>query len=267
MGIKKNFLFSGILTVSNYLFPLITFPYISRVLGVKGVGLYNYVDNIINYFILISMMGISIIGIRVIAQNKDDKIKLNKSFSSLFLLNAIFTVIATVILITVIELVPKFSIYKEMLYIGSAKLFFNLFLIEWFYKGIENFKLITIRTILIKLIYVILIFLFINNPSDYKTYYLITICSVLFNAIVNWIYSKKFVVFSIKTIDYKPYIPSIINLGVYALTNSIATTFNIMYLGLISGDTEVGYYTTAAKIYNIFLSLYTAFTGVMLPRM
>lgn len=98
-SIKKNFFYSSILTTANYIFPLLTFPYASRVLGVTNIGIVNFVDSIIHYFILVSMMGINIVGIREIAKSKGNKEQLSKTFSGLFWLNTLTTTIALIVVV------------------------------------------------------------------------------------------------------------------------------------------------------------------------
>src|ERR1035437_3093966 len=177
MKIKTNFIYSTILTVSNFIFPFLTFPYISRVLGVSNVGIYNWVGGIIQYFILFSMMGIGIVGIREVAKNKNNKEDLSKTFSSLLMLTLLTTVLSLLVLFALMEIVPKFADNKEMFYIGAANIFINLFLVEWFFKGIENFKYITKRSIIVKSLYVISVFVFIRNREDYVTYYFLTVAA------------------------------------------------------------------------------------------
>lgn len=266
MNIRKNFIYSSVLAISNYLLPILTFPYVSRVLGPSNIGIYNFVESIVNYFILFSMLGIGSTGIRVIAKSKLNKEELEQSFSSLFFLNTISTIIILVLFIVSISVVPKFYLYKEMLYIGSGKILFSLLLIEWFYTGMENFKYITIRIIAVKIIYSVAIFIFVKSKNDYVIYYFITVVSVIINSIFNWVYSKKFVKIRIKSISIKPYLKSYFILGFYVLLTSMYTTFNVAYLGFVGGNEEVGYYTTAIKLYSILLALFSAFTGVMLPR-
>lgn len=121
MSIKKNFTYSSILTISGYLFPFITFPYISRVLGVSNIGLCNFIDSIINYFIMFSMMGISTVGIREIASKQNNQQLLNQTFSSLFALCSIATTLVLGVLILCIFFVPQFSPHKNLLFIGVFK--------------------------------------------------------------------------------------------------------------------------------------------------
>lgn len=266
-SIKKNFIYNLILTVSGYVFTFLTFPYISRVLGVENIGAINFVDSIINYFIIISMLGVSIIGIREIAKNKNNKEELENTFRDIFFPNAIITIITILILICCIFTIPKFNNYKLLLIIGIIRLFFNFTLVEWFFAGIENFKFVTIRSLFIKSFYVILVFLLVKNKEDQYIYYALTTLMIVINAIMNWIYLSKLITIKIKGLKIGKYIKSIFSLGGYMVLTSLYVNFTTVYLGLTSGDKEVGYYTTASKLYSILLSVFTSFTGIMLPRM
>lgn len=266
MSLKKNTAYSITLTLSNYVFPLIIFPYVARILGVENIGICNWVDSIITYFVMFSMMGMEILGVREIAYNKEKKKELSQTFFSLLSLNAFGTVIAIIILSICIIIIPAFNEYKELFYIGSAKLFTNLFLIEWFYKGTENFKYITSRSILVKLAYMASIFILVQERDDYPTYYLLTVLSVVVTAIWNIIYSRKFVT-KPKTINPTKFLRPCIFLGAYILLNALFSTFNVTYLGLVYNKSEVGIYTTVTKIFMVLLSLYTACTTVIMPKM
>lgn len=267
-SLKKNVLYSSILTCSKYIFPLITFPYVSRVLGVTNIGTCNFVDSIINYFTLFSMMGIGTIGIREIAACGNDINRRSKVFSNLFWLNSIATLIASVILLIAIFTVQQLYEYRKLLFIGFIKLATSFLAIEWFFKGIENFKYITNRSIAVKSIYVIAIFIFVRDKDDIIIYYFLSglfITSI--NAFLNINYARKFVHLICKGITFKPYLKSYFTLGAYSILTSMYTTFNTAYLGFGGGTKEVGYYATATKLFTIILSLYTAFTAVMMPRM
>lgn len=266
-SIKKNFIYSGILTSANYIFPLIVYPYVSRVLGVTRIGACNFVDSIIQYFILLSMFGITSIGVREIAKAKNDKTRLNQVYNNIFWTNTLFTIISVVLLITIIFTVQNLFEYRKLLYIGILKVVSNFFLIDWLFRGLEEFKYITIRTLLVKCLYVIAIFLFIKEDSDYTTYYLLTVLMITVNSILNQRYSRNFVQISIRNIKFTTFILPIIIMGVYSVMTSMYTTFNTAYLGFVAGDKEVGYYTTAHTLYGALLALFGAFTNVMLPHM
>jgi len=266
-SIKKNFIYSGILTSANYIFPLIVYPYVSRVLGVTRIGACNFVDSIVQYFILLSMFGITSIGVREIAKAKNDKDRLNQVYNSIFGTNALFTIISVVLLIVVIFSVQDLYEYRKLLYVGVLKVVSNFFLIDWLFRGLEEFKYITIRTLLVKCLYVIAVFLFIKEETDYTTYYLLTVMMITVNSILNHRYSRNFVKVSFRNIKCGTFIYPIIIMGVYSVMTSMYTTFNTAYLGFVAGDKEVGYYTTAHTLYGALLALFGAFTNVMLPRM
>lgn len=266
-SIKKNFLYSSLLTTANYIFPFITYPYVSRVLGVNNIGICNFVDSIINYFILFSMMGIGVVGIREISKNRNNRTELDKAFNSLFLLNTITTAVVTLILIAAIFLVPKLREHSDIMWMGAIKLVFNYLMIDWFFRGLEEFRYITIRSIAIRMIYVVSVFIFVHDKGDYPAYYFLVTMTIVLNAIFNIVYSKRYVTYRFTPKYAFLYLKPFLILGIYSLLTSMYTSFNVAFLGFKAGETEVGYYTTSTKIYVILLGLYTAFTGVMLPRM
>lgn len=266
-SVKKNFFYSTVLTASNYIFPLITYPYVSRVLGVEGIGICNFVDSVIQYGILFSMLGIGTVAIREVAQSKNDRNKLSRTFSSLLALNFITSIIAVCVILVLAFFVPKFHEYQRMLIIGASKVLFNALLVEWLYKGLEEFKYITIRKILVRSIYVISVFFFVRSSEDYVMYFFLNVAMVIVNAIVNIVYSRNYLSFSLHNINFNPFIKPFFILGLYYILTSMYTSFNVMYLGLVSNTTEVGYYSTAVKLYTMVLAVFTAFTGVMMPRL
>lgn len=266
-SIKKNFFYSSVLTTANYIFPLLTYPYVSRVLGVTNIGICNFVDSVINYFVLISLMGVGVYGIREVAACKGDRNQLDMVFSDIFMLNTIATTIALVLLLFVTFTVPQLAVHKHLMLIGALKLVFNYLLIEWLYKGLEEFKYITIRTLLVKVGYVISVFIFVRKSEDYTIYYLLMTLMIVINAIINSIYARRFVTLRLRGLGIRRFLKPFFIFGAYSLITSMYTSFNVAWLGFVTGETQVGYYTTATKLYEILLSLYTAFTGVMMPRM
>lgn len=266
-SIKKNFAYKSVLTLSTYLINFITFPYVARVLGVERIGLVNFVDNTVNYFLLFATMGVGLLGVREIAAVKEDKKRRDQVYSSMLALNLLFTLVSLGIYLLCISTIPKLCQYDELFYIGTAKILFTVFLVEWFFTGVENFRYITLRSILIKVLYIISVFLFVRDTSDYRLYFILTVGVVVLNALINQLYIRKFVRVRWNNIQLFKYLKQNVTLGIYTLMTSMYLTFNVMYLGLESNNTEVGYYTTAFKLYSVILGFFTAFTNVMLPRM
>lgn len=267
MSVTKNFFYSSIITVSGYLFPLLTYPYISRVLGVNNIGICNFVDSIINYFSYISMMGVATVGVRAVAAAKNGESELNKTFSAIFVINAFLTLLALVILIACMLFVPSLQPYKKLLLVGVIKLVGLFVMIDWFYKGIEDFKYITQRTLVVKTLYVIAVFLFIKKADDYPLYYLLSCLMVGVNAVINFVHARRYVKIRTTCLEIKNHIKPILVIGFYMIINTMYTTFNVVFLGFAAGTTQVGYYTTSHKLYIILFSFFSAFSGVMLPRL
>ena len=266
-SIKKNFAYKSVLTLSTYLINFITFPYVARVLGVERIGLVNFVDNTVNYFLLFATMGVGLLGVREIAAVKEDKKRRDQVYSSVLALNLLFTLVSLGIYLLCVVTIPKLCQYDELFYIGTAKILFTVFLVEWFFTGVENFRYITLRSILIKVLYIISVFLFVRDTSDYRLYFILTVGVVVLNALINQLYIREFVRVRWNNIQLFKYLKQNVTLGIYTLMTSMYLTFNVMYLGLVSNNTEVGYYTTAFKLYSVVLGFFTAFTNVMLPRM
>lgn len=266
MSIVRNFAFSAVLTAANFVFPFIVYPYVSRVLGVDNIGACNYVDSIVNYASLISMMGVVIVGTRNIAKARGDKRRLDATFTALLFINLIFTLIATVALVVATYTVEALAPYRKMLLIGIIKLWGTFFLIEWLYKGLEDFKYITIRSIIVKAAFAVSVFVFVKQPGDYVIYFLLMCLMEVGNAVFNCVRARRLVKFEFDMHSVVELIGPFLILGVYIALNSMYTTFNVIYLGYVHGDTEVGYYTTAHKIFKILLAIYTAYSTVVLPH-
>ena len=213
------------------------------------------------------MLGIHLLGVREIAKNKENKILLNNTFSNLFILNFLTTLITLIVFVIAIFTVPKLYEHKELLFLGVVKLVFYLLQVEWLFKGLEDFKYITTRAIFIKIAFVISVFLFVKNAEDYWIYYLLFVLVIVLSALFNIGYSLRFVKLQITQLNFGNYLKPFFILGFRAILTSMYTTFNIVYLAFATSTTEVGYYTTATKLYEVFLALFTAFSGVMIPRM
>jgi O-antigen/teichoic acid export membrane protein len=267
MGVVKNFTYNTILTLSSYIVGLLVFPYISRILGVDNIGIVGFVDTTINYFVLFATLGINTVGIRSIAACGNDREKRSQVFSALIVWGFVFTVTVCIIYIIAISTIPRLCEHKELYYIGLPKLLFTPFLIEWFYIGIENFKYITIRSIIIKILYAVSVIVFVKDVDDLAVYFLLTSLVIVISSLINIRYSKHFISLRLTNLKLKQYIKQILSLGMFQILISMYTIFNVMFLGFVSNDTEVGYYYTALKLFVIIIGFLIAFTSVMLPRM
>ncbi len=265
-SLSSNIAFNVILTVSNYLFPFLVYPYVTRVLGPDSLGICNFADSIVTWASLISLIGVPIVGVRIIAKSKGDKERMSQDFTSLFIISGAFTILASAGLLAATILVPKLSEHMDVMLIGQLKLWGNFLLLEWLFKGLEDFKYITVRTIIVKLIFIATVYIFVRSESEYTSYFLLLCLSVAVNAAINCLRASRLVSFRFSFAAVRSLIlPSLI-LGSYLVLTSMYTTFNVMYLGFVAGEAEVGYYTTATKIFHIILAMYTAYSLAILPR-
>jgi O-antigen/teichoic acid export membrane protein len=229
--------------------------------------LVNYALNTIDYFLLFATLGIATLGTREIATYRNDKEQIDTVFSKLVGVNFLFSIFALVALALSIYFLRAFEEIRILLYIGSAKILFSVFAVEWYFTGTENFRYITIRSLAIKICYVALVFICVKSSSDYVLYFILTIGSVVVNSIINFIYSQTCVNMKMGQLFSKTYIGQNLKLGIYFIMSSMYITFNVMYLGIVSTNEQVGFYSTSVKLYFIILSLFSAYTNVMLPRM
>ena len=266
-SVRTNFIYKSLLTLSSYIIAFVTFPYASRVLGVERIGLVNFVDNTVGYVLLFATMGVALIGTREVAAVRNDERERSRVYSSILGMNLLFTIVVLAIYALLIFVAPRFAADSHLFWIGSAKILFSALLVEWFYSGMEEFRYITLRNLAIKLLFVAALFWLVDSPEDYTLYFTLLVAMVVVNALVNSGYALTMVRIRFADLISLKYIKKNFTLGIYGIMTSMYLTFNVMYLGFVANDVEVGYYTTAFKLYTIILGFCSAFTGVMMPRL
>ena len=264
-SLKKNFFWNSALTLSGYVFPLLTFPYITRVLGAENFGKANFAMSIVDYAILFSTLGLATIGYRYIPQCNEDRQKREDVFNHLVTLHILLTIFILVVYAICVFTIPQLSSNKLLFFIGSTKIIFNIFLVEWLFQGMQDFRYITLRTLFTRVLYVICVFVFVQESKDYDIYFYLTIAQVIVNALINWHYTKKFVSFRFQLKGCREYLFPVFSMGVNRILLSFYLTFNVIFLGIVCGDLAVGYFSTATRLYAIFLSFLNAYNGVFVP--
>lgn len=267
-GMKKNTVYSLIKTCAAIIFPLITFPYISRVLLAENIGKINFGLSIVSYFTLIAGLGISTYAIRECASVKNDRIKLGNVASQIFSINIITTIVAYFLLIITLIFYSKLENYRLLIMIQSLSIVFTTVGADWLNTAMEDFEYITIRTVLFQVISLSLMFAFIHKPEDYYKYAIISLVSSSGANLINIWYRKRYckVKFTLN-INWKKHFTPIIYMFVMILAQTILNSVDITMLGLIRGDLEVGIYSTATKISNIISQLGGAIMWVVIPRL
>lgn len=266
-SIPYNILMGVILKVTQVIFPIITFPYISRVLLPEGVGEFNFVSSTINIFSVIAMLGIPIYGIRVCAKCRDDKVQLSKTVLELLIINSIAVFVTFILLFGIVELVPQYHAQFKLFFIFSFSILFTAFGVEWFYQSIEQYDYITIRSFIAKVISIVLMFLCVKDSGDLLQYGIVTVIGTVGSNLFNIIRLHKYICISgIKKIELKKHIKPIFILFAFSAVTTIYTSFDSVMLGFLSSNTEIGYYSAGVKLKNLLVSFVTVFASVLLPR-
>lgn len=266
-SLKLNFIMNIILTGFTIIFPLIIYPYISRILLPEGVGKVALAISIVSYFSMFAQLGIPIYGLRLVAQLRDNRNALTKAVQELFVINMFTTFIAYTTLILAIFCVPQLREEKLLYIIMSSSLILNTIGMEWLFKGLEEYTYITVRSIIFKTIGLILVFLLIRSKSDYIVYGTITIISGYLAFVLNFIYSFKWINFKpLQNYNFKQHLKPILIFFAMACAITVYTNLDTVMLGFMKTNTDVGYYSVAIKIKNVLVGLITALGTVLLPR-
>lgn len=253
-------------TACQVIFPLITFPYVSRVLHVENIGIYNFCQSVISYFSLLAGLGISTYAIREGARYRDDDEKMSLFASEVFSINFISTVLSYLILGVCILLVPRFNQYSSIMV--ALSIMFTLIGSEWIFQIYEDYKYITIRGILFQFISLILMFVFVKNSSDLFAYVWITVISCSGANILNAVSRRKYCKIKL-TINKKilTHLAPILVLFATSVATTIYTNADTTMLGFLSGNKSVGLYSVSTKIYTIVKQMLAAIIIVSIPRL
>ncbi|RYL95192.1 flippase [Sporolactobacillus sp. THM7-4] len=264
MSIAKNYIYNVIYQVIILIIPLITVPYISRVLGSNGIGINAYTNSIIQYFLLFGTIGISLYGNRAIAYVRDDKKKLSSTFWGIFILKLLTTSTAYIVFLIFLAVVGR---YHNIFLIQSVYIIAAAADISWLYMGLEDFKKTVVRNLIVKIIGVTCIFIFVKDINDLWKYVLVLSLAELFGQMTMWAYLPRTVNWiRIKWVDIKKHFLPSISLFVPQIAIQIYVILNKTMLGFLSNPDEVGYFDNSDKIVKMVLAVATAMGVVMLPR-
>lgn len=267
-SLKKNSILNAIKTISSIIFPLITFPYISRVLLPENVGKVNFSVSYVSYFSMIASLGITTYAIRECSAVRESKEKLGQKSSEIFSINVCTTFLAYILLAISLIIFRKLDVYRTLVIIQSTTILFTTLGADWLNSAMEDFKYITLRTIIFQIISIILMFIFVRTEADYIKYAAITVFSTSGANITNIFYRKKYCkVRFTKDMQLKKHLKPILLLFVMILAQTIFSSADVTMLGIMKGDYAVGIYSTAHKIENIISQIVSSLAWVTMPRM
>jgi len=265
--LKKNIFFNTLLSLSQILFPLITFPYASRVLGPEAIGAVSFADNFTTYFLIFSALGIPMYGIREIAKVKDDPKRLGVVFSELLIIHLCTSLIAVAILFGVSFFTERLRSNFGLYQIGMAIVLGSVFMAEWFFQGIEKFQFIAVRSVCIRLFTITLLFLLVHGVEDRDLYYGLNLVAVVIGASINIFSIRKLVTISYKGTSYKRHFRPLLIIFSNSIITSVYLVFDTIILGFLTNDLNVGYYSAAMRISKISMAVIGVLGAVLLPRL
>lgn len=267
-NVQKNTIYNMIKSVAAILFPMISFPYASRVLLADSLGKVNFGNSVVSYFNLLAGLGIATYAIRECSKVKEDKGKLENIASQLYTINIYTTILAYLCLLITLLVAKPLEKYRALIVLLSLMIGMTTIGADWINNVMEDFKFITIRTVAFQVLSVVLLLLLIKSPKDYLLYAGITVISNGGANIVNAFYRKKYCkLHLVKHIDWKKHFPPILLLFSMLIAQTIYVNSDTTILGLIKGDFEVGLYSVSVKVYNIVQTLVNSVTYAVLPQL
>ncbi|MCB9209113.1 MAG: flippase [Ignavibacteriales bacterium] len=247
----KNFSSLSILQIANYIFPLITFPYLVRVLGPDGFGLVAFATAFVNYFNVITDYGFNLSATREISISRNDKEEINRIYNSVLTVKLILFLFSTIVFLLIVFAFPKFNQDYEI-YLASFISVFGMTLFPtWFFQGIERMGFITGINVAIKAIWVVSIFLLVHNPSDILLLVILNSISAILIGIIGVISIPVFFRLKFKFANIGEIIDQIKKGWLFFISNisiSLYTISATFILGLFANNTIVGYFSAADKI-------------------
>ena len=265
-SISKNYIYNLFYQVLTIILPLITTPYLSRVLGAEPIGIYSYTLSIATYFILFGSLGVSLYGKREIAYLQNEPKKRSIVFWEIVLMKFITMSISLTIFGLTYARTGEYAVYYRILIIEIVSQMID---ISWFFQGMEEFKKTVTRNSIVKIIFVVSIFIFIKSPADiYKYFFIITLANILGNFSL-WLYLPKFLKkVKLKELKIFRHLKATLVLFIPQIATQIYTVLDRTMIGEICEDkSEVGYYEQAQKIVKLLLTVVTSLGTVMAPRM
>ena len=266
--ILNNFFSLTLLKALTYLLPLITFPYLIRVLGVDKFGLVMFAQATMYYFEILVDFGFNLSATREVALNAKNKSKLNEIISSVFSIKLVLLIISGLLLLLILSVFDRFSDESLIYYYSFLKVIAFAFFPVWFFQGIEKMKYVTIINIISKVIFTILIFVFIQSEKDYLLVPLVDAFGFMIGSLVALYYVfkrfnhsfvfNKFTIIKQSFIDSSMFFLSRVSVSLY-------TSSNILMLGLVASNVMVGYYAIAEKLYMVLRNLYQPIVQVIYP--
>lgn len=272
-SVKYNFVMNLLLTGSSILFPLVTFPLVSRALGAGAYGLVGFASSTASWLSLIAMLGANRYGTREVARHRDDPAALARVTEEILLLTLVSTAIVWVCFMVSLFLVERFAVDRTLFFVNGFTVICNTLGVAWFFQGIEQYRYITVRGVVVRAICFVGVIAFVHVPGDYLVYAVLLVASGAVANLVNFFYMLKIlhreqtatVVLPRRLRPLRHLKPMLVFFLIVAAI-SIYTVLDTVMLGFLSTNQQVGYYTAAIAVKNAMVAVVSALSNVLLPR-
>lgn len=268
-SIKKNYILNLINTIAGILFPIVSFPYVSRILLPEGIGEIQFFNSIITYISLFTSLGIPLYAVRELARVRNNFQARNKLTIEILFLHGFLTLLGYIVIFIIASTVSRIEINTPLFYLLSLVLFFNAIGVEWFYQAMEEFKYITVRSLSIRILSIVALFCFVKNQEDLLYYAAIQVVGTVGNNLFNFIHLRKYLQLSKRSfteLNFRKHLKYALRLFILNLIISIYVNLDTVMLGFLKNNEIVGFYTGAVKLTKTFLGIISSFGVVLLPR-
>lgn len=263
----KNIIYKVLLNLFNLILPILVGPYVYRTLGASSIGKVQFSESIFNYFFIFAVFGVYQYGMREMSLIKHDIQKVNKLFTSLFTITLVTSVGTLLIYLLFTYVGYQDNLIFPILLIYGINFISSIFYVEWVNEAFENYDFIALKTIIIRIFYVIFLFFLIKGSDDYNQYVWLLVLSTFFNNIISFIYVRRHVQFDFKNISILRHIKPLFLVVIFSNANILYTQLDRYMLGQYVGTKSVSYYAMAQQIMSIIHMLMLSIIQVTIPRL
>lgn len=266
VSISKNYVLNIIMTITGILFPMITFPYVSRILMPEYIGKITFSQSIVFYFVTVALLGIPIYGTRELSKVKDQIEEFKKIFTELFFIGIVGSIFSFIFAILLFNFNMKLLENKEILYIFSIQIISAFLNLDYLFVVLEKHRRRAIRALFLRMISILFIFIFVKSYKDYMIYAVILVVPEIVMRVLDFISIKEYIKTNVR-LNYKRHIKALLILFISAISVSLYVSLDSTMLGLIINDSAVGLYASASKMTKILIPIIVALETVIGPQL
>ena len=266
LSVKRNFIFNIALIGSNIMFPILVFPYVARVLGPEGLGNAHFALQFSKYFMLTASLGIPIYGVREVAKAKDDKMQLNKLVSELIILNLFTALFSAIVYAILLFTVPVLQSQFPLFAVAGIQVVLGFLSIDWLFSGLEDFRIITIRSVTMRILTLIFLVWLVKQPTDVFNYLVLVVSGVILGHLLNVVYALTKVKITLSNLNLSRHFKPIFVIFLINICITMYTVFDTAWIGFLAVPASIGIYSSAIKLTKIGIPVVTALGTVLIPK-